>query len=155
MLNIAHVFSGKLSAGSINQSNHKLVDTTFKKPIHIKFGDPYILYDRKTSTYFMYGTGGGAKAGFYTYSSSDLVNWKDEGQVYFGTRPGTWGISSFWAPEVYAVNAKYYLFYSAQSKYNLNNELENFKIGVAVADSPKGPFKDISDKPLFDFGYPV
>src|SRR5690606_32247645 len=42
-----------------------------------------------------------------------------------------------------------------QSKYNPTNELENFKIGVAVSDSPKGPFKDIDDKPLFDPGYPV
>lgn len=155
VLSIAHIFSGKLSAGSILQLKPKLMDTTFKNPIRIKFGDPFILYDENSSTYFMYGTGGGAKAGFPTYSSSDLVKWKDEGQVYFGAKPGTWGISSFWAPEVYAVNDKYYLFYSAQSKYNLNNELENFKIGVAVADSPKGPFKDISDKPLFDFGYPV
>ncbi|RZK21379.1 MAG: glycoside hydrolase, partial [Pedobacter sp.] len=132
MLSIAHIFSGKLSAGSILQLKPKLMDTTFKNPIRIKFGDPFILYDENSSTYFMYGTGGGAKAGFPTYSSSDLVKWKDEGQVYFGAKPGTWGISSFWAPEVYAVNDKYYLFYSAQSKYNLNNELENFKIGVAV-----------------------
>lgn len=155
MLSIAHTSSEKVSACLIKHHKRKLIDTTFKNPIRIKFGDPYILYDKKTSTYYMYGTGGGAKAGFSTYSSSDLVNWKDEGQVYFGAMPGSWGVSSFWAPEVYAVNDRYYLFYSAQSKYNLNNEVENFKIGVAVADSPKGPFKDISDKPLFDFGYPV
>lgn len=154
ILNITDIASDKSSNQTL-QPNRKHADTTFKKSTGIKFGDPYILYDKKSSTYFMYGTGGGAKAGFSTYSSSDLINWKDEGQVYFGAMPGAWGIGSFWAPEVYAVNGKYYLFYSAQSKYNPTNELENFKIGVAVADSPRGPFKDISDKPLFEPGYPV
>ena len=136
-------------------SNQQVTDSTFKNPIGVQFGDPYILYDKKSATYYMYGTGGGAKSGFSTYSSADLVNWKNEGQVYFGNKPGTWGIAAFWAPEVYAVNDKYYMFYSAQSKFNLTNELENFKIGVAVADSPKGPFKDINNKPLFEPGYPV
>ncbi|MFN0256691.1 glycoside hydrolase family 43 protein [Pedobacter ureilyticus] len=130
-------------------------DTSCKNPLPVRFGDPYILYDKKSATYYMYGTGGGAKNGFSTYSSTDLVNWKNEGQVYFGNTANTWGIGAFWAPEVYAANGKYYMFYSAQSKFNPTNELENFKIGVAVADSPKGPFKDISDKPLFEPGYPV
>ena len=155
LVSFSHISYGKLSAGSIIQPKQRSIDTSFKNPIRIKFGDPYILYDKKSSTYFMYGTGGGAKAGFSTYSSLDLVNWKDEGQVYFGAVTGTWGVGSFWAPEVYAIKEKYYLFYSAQSKYNPGNELENFRIGVAVADSPKGPFKDISDKPLFEPGYPV
>lgn len=132
-----------------------VADTSFKNPLRVQFGDPYILYDKKSATYYMYGTGGGAKNGFATYSSADLVNWKNEGQVYFGNTTSTWGIGAFWAPEVYAVNDKYYMFYSAQSKFNPTNELENFKIGVAVADSPKGPFKDISEKPLFEPGYPV
>ncbi len=32
---------------------------------------------------------------------------------------------------------------------------ENFRIGVAVADHPTGPFTDVSNKPVFDPGYPV
>lgn len=129
--------------------------STYKNPLNVKFGDPYILYDEQSKIYYMYGTNGGAKDGFAAYSSSDLVNWKNEGQVYFGNKPDTWGISAFWAPEVYAVKGKYYMFYSAQWRHNPTNELENFKIGIAVSDKPTGPFKDISDKPLFDPGYPV
>jgi len=129
-------------------------DSSYKNPLSVQLGDPYILYDKKSAIYYLYGTGG-AKNGFVTYSSTDLINWKNEGQVYFGNTAGTWGIGAFWAPEVYAANNKYYMFYSAQSRFNPTNELENFKIGLAVSDSPKGPFKDVSYQPFFDPGYPV
>ncbi len=124
-------------------------------PLNVAFGDPYILYDDATRLYYMYGTGGGAKKGFSTYSSPDLANWEYRGQVYFGDREGSWGIHAFWAPEVYKRNGKFYMFYSAQWKENPNNELENFMIGVAVSEKPTGPFIDMGYKPLFDPGYPI
>ena len=127
----------------------------YKNPLQVQFGDPYIMFDKQSKIYYMYGTGGGAKNGFAAYSSMDLVNWKSEGQVYIGNKPDAWGIDAFWAPEVYPVKGKYYMFYSAQWRQNPTNELENYKIGIAVSDKPTGPFKDISDKPLFDPGYPI
>lgn len=126
----------------------------YSNPLAVAFGDPYVLPDAD-GRYYMYGTGGGAKNGFAAYSSGDMVNWKYEGQVYTASGPNAWGIHSFWAPEVYRSNGKYYMFYSAQWKVNPTNELENFRIGVAVANKPSGPFTDISIKPLFDPGYPV
>jgi beta-xylosidase len=125
---------------------------TYSNPLSVKFGDPYVLHDN--GMYYMYGTGGGAKNGFSAYSSADLVNWKSLGQVYHTTED-SWGIGSFWAPEVYRVKDRYYMFFSAQWKVNPTNELENFKIGIAVADEPEGPFVDLADKPLFDPGYPI
>ncbi len=47
------------------------------------------------------------------------------------------------------------MFYSAQWKVNPDKEYENFRIGVAVADKPTGPFIDLNNKPIFDPGYPV
>lgn len=126
----------------------------YSNPLAVAFGDPYVLPDTG-GRYYMYGTGGGAKNGFAAYSSGDMVNWKYEGQVYMADGPNAWGIHSFWAPEVYRSKGKYYMFYSAQWKVNPANELENFRIGVAVADKPTGPFTDVSDKPLFDPGYPI
>jgi beta-xylosidase len=128
--------------------------STYKNPLAVKFGDPYILNDG-SGKYYMYGTGGGAENGFVTYSSKDLVNWRFEGQVYSALNENAWGISSFWAPEVYKFGSKYYMFYSAQWKENPENELENFKIGVAVSNSPQGPFKDLENRPLFNPEYPV
>ncbi|MCH5714808.1 glycoside hydrolase family 43 protein [Niabella hibiscisoli] len=127
---------------------------TFSNPLDVQFGDPYILR-AASGKYFMYGTGAGAKNGFAAYSSDDLVDWKREGQVYFGDNKNGWGEHSYWAPEVYERNGKYYMFYSAHWKVNPTKEEENFKIGVAVADQPTGPFIDMQDKPIFDPGYPI
>lgn len=127
---------------------------TFNNPLPVEFGDPYVLYDGN-GQYYMYGTGGGAKKGFSVYSSSNLKDWKNEGQVYFHNNTNGWGVHSFWAPEVYKQNGKYYLFYSAQWKYNPTKEKENFKVGVAVSDKPTGPFIDLKNEPIFDPGYPI
>ena len=75
--------------------------------------------------------------------------------VIKGNENGSWAVVDFWAPEVYKFKNKYYMFFSAQWENNSNDELENFKIGVALADKPTGPFKEVSDEPLFDPGYPV
>jgi beta-xylosidase len=130
------------------------VHGTYKNPLPVSIGDPYVLHDSGTR-YYMYGTGGGAKDGFPAYSSNDLVNWKHEGQVFKGNTNDSWSIHSFWAPEVYKVKGKYYMFYSAQWKQNPTKDLENFRIGVAVADKATGPFLDLQNKPLFDPGYPI
>lgn len=102
----------------------------------------------------MYGTGG-VRDGFVTYSSTDMVTWKNEGQIFQGNTDSSWGIGAFWAPEVYKMNRKYYLFYSAQWRENPTKELENFRIGVAVADKPTGPFIDLYKRPVYDPGYPI
>ena len=141
------------SAGQENQDQIKSKQT-YSNPLSVEFGDPFILND-DNGIYYMYGTGGGAEDGFATYSSNDMVNWEFEGQVYTGNDKDSWSISAFWAPEVYKFSGKYYMFFSAQWKENPNDELENFKIGVAVADKPTGPFKDLKNGPLFDPGYPI
>lgn len=139
---------------------HKTTKATFTNPLPVEFGDPYVLYV-KGDRYYMYGTGGGAKKGFSAYSSTDLVNWKEEGQVYFHNNKNGWSDpnaewnGAYWAPEVYEVNGKFYMFYSAQWKENPTKELENFRIGVAVADKPTGPFIDLYNRPIFDPGYPI
>ena len=123
-------------------------------PLSVALGDPYIIYDDQTDLYYLYGTGG-TKNGFVTYSSPDLKEWKNEGVIYSNEQAKSWGSKDFWAPEVYKWNNKFYLFYSAHDKNNPNNELENYKIGIAVAESPKGPFIDMTGAPLFDPGYPI
>ena len=126
----------------------------FENPLDVEFGDPFIL-DDGDGTYYLYGTGGGAEDGFAVYSSTDLVDWTDRGQVYFGNTEDSWNESAFWAPECYKKDGKYYLFYSANWKHNPSNEAENFHIGVAVADAPTGPFSDLQNQPLFEPGYPI
>lgn len=123
-------------------------------PLDVAFGDPFIVYDDESDKYYMYGTGG-VENGFMAYSSKDLETWEKQGQVYAADQEKAWGTKDFWAPEVYKRNGKFYMFYSAHWKNNPNNELENYKIGVAVSDSPVGPFEDMTGEPLFDPGYPI
>lgn len=147
------------NTGLFAQSTKQPEEKTYKNPLPVVFGDPYVLYV-KGDKYYLYGTGG-ARNGFAAYSSTDLVHWKSEGQVWFAGNKNGWTDSTagwggaYWAPEVYQVKDKFYMFYSAQWKVNPNKEYENFRIGVAVADKPIGPFVDLADKPVFDPGYPT
>ena len=153
------LFTALLVRLSPAQTTQRMATTTFSNPLPVQFGDPYILYTQ--GTYYLYGTGGGADKGFAAYSSTDMVNWKTEGQVYFHDNKNGWSDpqsswqGAYWAPEVYEVKGKFYLFYSAQWRVNPTKEVENFRIGVAVADKPTGPFIDLANQPIFDPGYPV
>ena len=116
--------------------------------------DPEILYSNKTGKYYIYSTTDG-KPGwggykYYVYSSSDLKEWKNEGVVLDANSDQiSWANGNLWAPAAIEVkqkdgNYKYFLYYSANPK-----EKGGKKMGVAVADSPVGPFVDFG-KPIVE-----
>ena len=104
-------------------------------------GDPYVLLH--DGVYYMYATS--AEDGFKYFTSENLTNWQDGGYCY---KNSPWGEKDFWAPEVYERNGKFYMIYTARWAKN-----HSLRLGVAVADSPKGPFIDLKNEPLFDYGY--
>ena len=105
-------------------------------------GDPFILL--YGDTYYMYATS--AKDGFKCFTAKNLDDeWKDEGYCY---KDSTWAENCFWAPEVYFYNNKFYMLYTARQKSN-----HSLRTALAVSNSPLGPFKDIKDGPLFDYGF--
>lgn len=120
-------------------------DMFYKNPLEInQIGDPFVL-KASNGKYYCYPTS--SNSGYKVWSSNNLVDWKDEGYAYkIGEK--TWGGSDFWAPEVVEYQGKYYMYYTA--RWQKNNSL---RIGVAVSDNPTGPFKDVYDRPMFDFGY--
>ena len=124
----------------------------YRNPLDVAFGDPFILH-AADGKFYMYGTSGDIR-GFRVCVSDDLVTWQ-KGDVVYDGNASAWGTDCFWAPEVYERDGKYYLWFSANWKENPTQEQENFRIGVAVADKPTGPFKDLSDRPVFDPGYPI
>jgi len=78
--------------------------------------------------------------GYHAFSSSDLVHWKDYGEVLH-SRDIPWGVSGLmWAPTAAYRNGKYYLIYP--HAYDATKK-RDFRCGVAVSDVPEGPFKDI------------
>ncbi len=83
---------------------------------------------------------------FDAFSSKDLVNWEKHENV-LTNKEITWAWQAMWAPSVVENNGKYYFFFGAN---DIQNNKENGGIGVAVADSPAGPYKDLLGKPLID-----
>ncbi|MFI6206778.1 family 43 glycosylhydrolase [Streptomyces sp. NPDC051041] len=74
---------------------------------------------------------------FTAYSSKDLVHWEDHGVVLDLGPDVSWADRYAWAPAIAERDGRYYLYFCAEQQ-----------IGVAVADSPAGPFRDALGKPL-------
>ena len=80
------------------------------------------------------------------YSTKDMVNWTDHGSP-LDLSSFAWADDRAWAAQTIKRNGKYYWYICAHSKLS-----GGIAIGVAVSDSPTGPFKDALGKPLFDNG---
>ncbi|MDH6491295.1 family 43 glycosylhydrolase [Streptomyces sp. SAI-127] len=101
--------------------------------------DPDVHY--LNGEYWIYpttdGFNGWSGTRFKAYSSKDLVHWKDHGVILDLGADVSWADKYAWAPAIAEKNGKYYFYFCAEQQ-----------IGVAVADSPAGPFKDALGKPL-------
>ncbi|MBR6249730.1 MAG: family 43 glycosylhydrolase [Bacteroidales bacterium] len=83
------------------------------------------------------------------YSTSDMHTWTDHGSVL---RPGhfAWadtvkaGVGTAWAAQVVERNGKFYYYVTCQGQ----EPYSGYAVGVAVSDSPTGPFVDAIGKPL-------
>ncbi|MET7602857.1 family 43 glycosylhydrolase [Streptomyces avermitilis] len=103
------------------------------------YADPDIQY--LDGRYWIYPTTDGfpgwSGTQFKAFSSKDLVHWKDHGVILDLGPDVAWADNNAWAPAIAERDGKYYFYFCAEQQ-----------IGVAVADSPAGPFKDALGKPL-------
>ncbi len=108
------------------------VGTQYTNPIYNNghTADPQII--EWEGKYYCYSTSG--SGGFRVLESSDMINWVDKGYCL----QGGWNTAAgrFWAPEVVEKDGKFYMIFS-------NADI----LGIAVADSPLGPFVH-NEKPL-------
>ncbi len=96
---------------------------TYRNPI-CEGADPFILlHDGK---YYHYATN--APDGYLVYESDDLITWENRG--YCLRKEDVKGEKWFWAPEIMHRNGKFWMVYTSDEH-----------LGIAVADSPLGPFK--------------
>jgi arabinoxylan arabinofuranohydrolase len=70
------------------------------------------------------------------YSSKDMVNWTDHGSP-LRYQTFSWATGKAWAPHCIHRNGKFYFYVPVSDS-----------IGVAVSDSPTGPFEDAIGSPL-------
>ncbi len=114
-----------------------------------QYADPDIDYFN--GKYYIYpttdGFSGWSGYQFHCFSSTDLVNWVDEGIILDvknnniagkdnkNNIPGVpWAKGNAWAPSIEEKNGKYYFYFCAKRANG------DSCIGVAVANSPTGPF---------------
>lgn len=98
------------------------------------FGDTLYLYpshDRDNSKTF-------DMEDYHVYTTTNMKTFTDRGICFDAIKATSWAKAYAWAPDCICRNGKYYLYYPTDKKH----------IGVAVADSPLGPFHDALDKPL-------
>jgi len=111
------------------------------------YADPEaIVFDHQYWVYPTYSAKYEEQVFMDAYSSKDLVTWKKHEHV-LDTANVKWAKKAVWAPAVVQKDKKYYVFFGAN---DIQNDQEMGGIGVAVADRPEGPFKDLIGKPLID-----
>ena len=81
---------------------------------------------------------------FNAFSSPDLVHWTKHSHV-LDVADVAWAGYAVWAPSAIEHKGRYYLFFGAN---DIQSDAQQGGIGVAVADTPGGPFKDAIGKPL-------
>lgn len=101
---------------------------TYKNPV-CEGADPFVLLH--DGVYYLYSTN--SPDGFRVFTSSDMATWLDRG--YCLRAEDVMGDKWFWAPEVMVRDGKFYMVYVA-----------NEHLGIAVADSPLGPFRQDEKK---------
>jgi len=104
------------------------------KTYDIYMGDPFVY--TYNNTYYLIGTTN-ENEGFRVYKSTDLEDWEELGFILYKDDTG-FGTGSFWAPEMFIDNGKFYLTYSAFCE-----ETNRLTMAIAVSDSPTGPFHNL------------
>ncbi|GAA3347208.1 hypothetical protein GCM10020358_61100 [Amorphoplanes nipponensis] len=96
----------------------------------------YTGHDEDASTYF-------TMKEWRVWSSADMVNWTDHGSP-LDLASFSWASSNAWAGQTVERNGKFYWYVPMTTRAG------RMAIGVAVADSPTGPFRDALGHPLVD-----
>jgi len=98
----------------------------------------YTTHDEDGSTWFTMNE-------WRCYSSAEMVNWTDHGSPLHYT-DFEWARGDAWAGQCIERHGKFYFYVPISKKGGWN------AVGVAVSDSPTGPFKDPLGHPLVETG---
>jgi arabinan endo-1,5-alpha-L-arabinosidase len=131
-------FTGQTTAGS-----------TYKNPVFVPdFADPTVI-KAGDGWYYAYGTENTWTDGVHhivpIIKSKNLTQWQFVADA-FKARPSWKNNGGIWAPDVTYVNGKYYMYYSFSTWGDSNPG-----IGLAISDTPEGPFVDQGK--LFDSSF--
>ena len=122
---------------AIVKSGNPVFPGWYADPEAIIFKNTYWIYPTYSAPY-------DKQVFFDAFSSTDLIHWTKHTHI-LDTATIKWARRAMWAPSVVEEKGRYYFFFGAN---DIQNDQEYGGIGVAVADSPGGPFQDYLGKPL-------
>ena len=113
-----------------------VIDTDMPDPFVLDAGERYYLYSTTNIT------------DNYPYATSeDLVTWEPRGDAM--PRLPAWANGNPWAPEVTQTSAGYVMYFTARAAGVKRPDGADAQcVGVAVGDTPDGPFVDDGAEPL-------
>lgn len=128
-----------MSFASLSYADNPIVQTIFTSdPAPMVYNDTVYVYtghDEDDSKYFTMND-------WRCYSTKDMVNWTDHGAM-LSYKTFSWAKGDAWAAHCIERDGKFYYYVTLSDRKQGSRA-----IGVAVSDSPTGPFKDAIGQPL-------
>lgn len=131
---IASTISMNAQQVIVSKGNPIITDKYTADPAALVYGDSVYLYaghdvaPRNKHTYEMHE--------WLCYSSSDLITWKEHPSP-LNVKAFSWSKGDAWASQVIERNGKFFWYVATE-----HASVHGKAIGIAVADNPRGPFKD-------------
>ncbi len=126
----------------VAQAQNPIIQTIYTAdPAPMVYKDTVYLYtghDEDSSTWF-------TMRDWHCYTTTDMVNWTDRGSS-LSLKTFSWAKKDAWAGQCIYRNGKFYWYIP------MNHQTMGMSIGVAVSNSPYGPFTDALGKPLVHSG---
>ena len=94
---------------------------------------------------------------WYAISKDEGHTWKEQGEALGVGRKGSFDAQAVFTPNILEYKNKYYLYYTGVKHtpgldHFENNSTNDFtNIGLAVADSPGGPFRRVKSNPILPY----
>ncbi len=146
-------FCSKTAEISKTMSGNPILDGWYADPEGTVFGKTCWIFPTCSAPYDQ-------QVFLDAFSSKDLITWKKYPHV-LDTSAVKWAHRAMWAPAIIEKESEYYLFFSANDvqrpggpMWEENDTRNHYGgIGVAVADSPSGPYIDYLGHPLISDFY--
>ncbi|KJD37218.1 xylosidase [Tamlana sedimentorum] len=102
--------------------------------------------------YYVWYSKGPIKTGYdatvWYATSPDGYQWTEKGMALAKGKPGSWEAGSVFTPNIMVAEGKYWLFYTGTSKKYGKGFNPDSKIGLAVSNSPDGPWERLFTNPI-------
>lgn len=83
-------------------------------------------------------------------TSKDGRAWTEKGMALAKGKAGSWEGASVFTPNILVADGRYWLFYTGTSREYGRGFIPDSKIGIAVSDSPAGPWERLATNPALE-----